>query len=207
MIHPYKNAGFTLFEVLVSIVLLGIIMIGLQQVLGSALSGYEVTKGKQDLLITARFAVDRMVRFAEESDVIANPVSDTAEETLKVSERLLDTYNNTTRAYDIDGDDVLDADNDANDLINDDTTNDPAEYVTFNLDKTDANNWKLKETLPDYSSASLVDTTAAKIICENVVAFECKLLDTDLVEIRLALEKDNSAVDLKTRVRARFVVP
>lgn len=202
-----KKSGFTLFEVLVSIVFIGIIMVGLQQVLGSALSSYENTKDKQDLLVTARFAVDRMARFAEESDAIVNPVSDTAEETLKVSERLLDNYNNSTRAYDIDGDGLIDADNDANDLVNDDTTNDPAEYVTFSLDKTDPNNWKLQESLPDYSTANLTDTTAAKVICENVVAFESKLLDTDLIEIRLALEKENRAVDLKTRVKARFVLP
>jgi len=200
-------AGFTLFELLVSITLLGIIMIGLQQVVGSALSTYGAAKEKQELLAAARYAVERMVMFVEECDQIQNPVSETAEEILKVSERVLDTYNNATHAYDIDGDNTLDADNDANSLVNDDAVNDPLDYITFDLDKTDAENWKLTETMPDYSTATLNDFTAQRVICENVTTFQCKLIDTNLVEIRLVLSSGENEVDLKTRAIARLIAP
>jgi len=199
-------AGFTLFELLVSITLLGIIMIGLQQVVGSALSAYAGAKKKQELLAAAGYAMERMVMFAQACDRIENPVAATAEELLRVSERVLDTYNNATHAYNIDGDDRADADNDANDLVNDDAVNDPAEYVTVDLDKTDAGNWKLTETLPDYSTAALDDVAAARVICEHVSAFECKRLGPNLVEIRLAVRDGENEMDLKTRVRAGAVV-
>lgn len=198
--------GFTLFELLVSITLLSIIMIGLQQVVGSALDAYAAAKEKQELLATARYAVERMVMFVEECDQIQNPVSETAEEVLKVSERVLDTYNNATHAYDIDGDGTLDADNDANSLVNDDVVNDPTDAITFNLDKTDAANWKLIEIQPDYSTATFDDFTAQRVICENVTTFQCKLIDTNLVEIRLVLSSGAGTVDLKTRAIARFII-
>lgn len=200
-----NSAGFTLFELLVSITLLGIIMIGLQQVAGNALSSYAAAQEKQELLSAANYALERMVMFAEDCDQITNPVSETVENVLIISERVIDTYNNSTHAYDIDGDGILDADNDANGLVNDDAVADPWEYVTFDLDKTDADNWKLTETLPDYSTAALDDNTAPRVICEHVTAFECKLLDTNLVEIRLVLSSGNSQVDLKTRAMARLI--
>ena len=206
MFNGSRNKGFTLFELLISIILLGIIMIGLQQVLGTALSAYDTTKKKQDLLVTARYAIERMVMFVGESDLIENPVSETGEEIIKVSERLLDTYDNAAYTYDIDGDGIPDADNDLNDLINDDEINDPPDFITFYLNKTDSGNWKLMEMMPDYSTGDLGDYTAPKVICEHVTVFQCKLLGQNLVEILLTVNNDKTEVTLKTRIKARYVV-
>jgi len=208
MFNASRNKGFTLFELLVSIAILGIIMIGLQQVVGSALSGYDVAKKKQDLLASARYAMERMVMVVGESDQIDNPASETAEEILKVSERVLDIYNNTSHAYFIDGDGILDADNDVDNTVNEDTTNpDPSDLITFDLYKTDPDNWKLMEEMPDYSTANLSDHLAKKVLCEHVTAFQCKRLDINLVEIKLTVNDGQSEVELKTRVIARHIVP
>ena len=50
--------------------ILGIIMTGLYQALATSLASYQETKEKQALLDTARFTMDRMVRFAQETDEI-----------------------------------------------------------------------------------------------------------------------------------------
>ena len=126
-----NKSGFTLIEVLFAVVIIGMIMIGLQQVLGTALSGYEATEKKHDLVARARFAMGRMVMFVQESYAVTNPGTESTEELLKVSERKLDTYNNATQAYDIDGDGFLDADNDADGFINEGPANeDPVENIT-----------------------------------------------------------------------------
>ena len=57
---------------------------------------------------------------------------------------MLDTYDNSTHAYLVDGDGILDADNDSNGFVNDGGS-DPKEYITFTIDKTDASNWKIVE--------------------------------------------------------------
>ncbi|MDP2647536.1 MAG: type II secretion system protein [Desulfobacterales bacterium] len=203
-----NNSGFTLLELLVSIALMGVIVVGLDQVLHTAISAYDNTKEKQELLIQARFALDRISLFIQESDSIVSP-SDTGQEVIKVSERLLDTYNNTTRAYVSAGDGLLDADNNFNGRVNDDITTDPADYIIFDLDKTDASNWKLQEKTPDYSTCCtallLADFAAPIVLCENVTAFSSSRLAANLVEIALTLTRGKSQVALKTRVRARLI--
>lgn len=195
--------GLTLVELLISLAILGIIMVGLQDVMGTAMMTYNQTSEKQDLLAQARFALDRMALFVRECDAISKPDQPTGQEILKVSERVLDTYDNSSQAYDLDGDDFLDADNDADGIVNeDDTTPDPKEWVTFDLDKTDASNWKLHEQRPDYSTATLDDYTATTVIAEHVTAFATKLMTANLVQIELTLTNGQNQVALTTRIRA-----
>ena len=201
-----NKSGFTLLELLISITILGIIVAGLYQALSTAMSAYDATKEKQYLLAQARYAVERMVMFVQESDTISLPDSVSEVEILKVSERVLDTYNNSSHVYTVDGDGILDADNDADYLINNNiTTTDPSELITFDLDKSDAGNWKLMEQVPNYGTGALDDFSAKKEICEHVTVFGCKLMAANLVEIRLTLNNGLSEVSLKTRARARWI--
>ena len=194
--------GFTLAEVLIVVAILGVMMLGLYQILGTALSAEANTEEKQELLIQTRYAMERMVMFAQEADSIVNPASPNGEEKLMVSERVLDTYSNTTHAYVAEGDGIPDADNNADGLINDSTA-DPPDYITFNLDKTDASNWKLREQMPDYGNATPGSFLPYSVLCEHVISFLCKPLAANLVEIQLTLQYGKSIVSLKTRVRAR----
>lgn len=201
-----NKSGFTLLELLISITILGIIVTGLYQALSTAMSGYDATKEKQYLLAQARYTMERMVMFVQGSDTISLPDSESEVEFLKVSERVLDTYNNSSHVYAVDGDGILDADNDADNLVNNNiTTTDPPELITFDLNKTDAGNWKLMEQVPDYDTGALDDFTAKKEICEHVTAFGCKRMAANLVEIRLTLNNGISEVSLKTRARARWI--
>ena len=148
-----------------------------------------------------------MVMFVGESDAIIEPDNDSDHDVLQVSERMLDTYDNSTYAYTIDGDSILDADNDGDGLVNEDDTDppDPREFITFDLDKTEAGNWKLREQMPDYGTAGLDDFTASKVICEHVTVFASNRLSLSLVGIELSVNNGRSEVSLKTRVRARLL--
>ena len=197
--------GFTLIELLICIAILSIIMIGLHQPLVSSLSAYDNTKTEQELLAQARFAMERMVMFFQETDYVSKP-DDVYQEILRINERELDTYNNADNTYTITGDSILDADNDSDGLINEDTISpDPPDLITFDLDKTDGSNWKLREQIPDYGTAALDDFKAYTVICEHVKAFKCSRLSPDLVEIELVLDNGNGEVRLKTRAKARFM--
>lgn len=201
-----NSRGFTLIELLISVLILGIIAVGLQQTLAAAIRSYADTTNKPALLAQARFAMERMVLFAEETDTIANPAGTAGEEVLKVGERIADTYNNTTHAYAVGGDGYLDADSDQDQLVNEHAVDlgEPVQFVTFDLDKTDAGNWKLMEQTPDYGTAALADYTAKRVVCERVTAFSCSRLSPNLIEIRLTLGKDRETATLTTCVRARF---
>ena len=195
-----NGSGFTLVELLITVAILGIIMVGLHQVLWTAISAYESTKEKQDLLAQARFAMDRMAMFVQETDEINIPFPDE----IKVSERLLDTYDNSDQTYMPGGDGYLDADNDADGLVNE-GAGDSREYIDFKLNKDDPSNWKLVEEMPDYSTGAPDDTTAEQVLCEHVTDFTLTLLASNLVEIQLTLNNGKSEMSLKTRVRAMYV--
>jgi prepilin-type N-terminal cleavage/methylation domain-containing protein len=196
--------GFTLLELLVSIFMLSIIGMALFHALGGALATYDTTTDRQAVLHSARFALARMARFAGETGAISEPASGVSVETLIVGERLLDRYNNASHSYDGDGDSFLDADNDADNLVDEDDTNpDPVEYVTYALDKSDAANWKLTEQLPDYGTATLGDSNTSTVLCEYVTEFACRRLGEDVVEIQLAVAQGDHKIHLATRVRAR----
>jgi len=199
-------SGFTLFELIISIAILSIIMVGLHQAMGTSISAYDRVKDKQELLAQGRFAMERMVMFVQETDHVAKP-DDVDQEILEVSERMIDTCDNGTLGYDIDGDGLKDADNDSDGLVNEDGVDspDPREFITFDLDKTDDSNWKLREQMPDYGTSALDDFKAREVVCEHIKLFECSRLSTNLVEIRLILDNGRSGVTLETRARARFI--
>ena len=198
----HSRAGFTLVELLITIMILGIIMTGLYQALATSLASYQETKEKQALLDTARFTMDRMVRFAQETDWIGS--TGMFDDWLEVSERVLDTYDNSTHAYLIDGDGLLDADNDSDGFVNEDGT-DPTETSVFTVDYGDLSNLKIVESRPDYSTASTADWTAWETICEHVTWFDVQRLANDLVQIELTVAQGDNVVSLNTRVKARFV--
>jgi prepilin-type N-terminal cleavage/methylation domain-containing protein len=197
MIKITENNGFTLYELLIAITILGIIMGSLYQVMGSALSAYEYSQSKQALVIQARNAMERMVRFVQETDKIHAAV----DKELKVNERLLDTYDNHSHAYLIAGDNLPDADYDGDGLINE-GDGDDEETVRF---KYDSGTHLLMERLPDYGTAIDDDYRAETEICSHVTRFKCGKLNSNVVEIELTLNDGPNEVNLKTRVGARFV--
>jgi hypothetical protein len=175
-------------------------MVGLHQVMSTAISAYDITKDKQELLAQARFAMERMVMFAQEADDIDIPSG----EQFKVTERVLDTYKNSDNTYMPGGDGYLDADNDSDGIVNE-GGGDTTEYIDFRLDKGDPSNWKLVEEMPDYSTAAPGDTMAEQVLCEHVTDFTLTLLAANLAEIQLTLNDGESGVSLMTRVKAMNV--
>jgi prepilin-type N-terminal cleavage/methylation domain-containing protein len=201
MLRIYDNSGFTLIELLISIAILSVIMIGLHQAMGTALSAHRQTTDRQELLARARYAMERMVMFVQETDQIEIPSVDN----LVLNERVLDTYDNDTHGYTAEGDGYLDADNDHDGLVNEGGVNDdPADLISFSLDKSDPNNWKLQEQMPDYSTSTLDDFLATKVLCEHVTTFASTLLNSNLVEIQLTVNDGKNEVSLKTRVKAMY---
>ncbi len=196
------NSGFTLLELLISMVILSIIMIGLHQAMNTALSAHRQTTDRQELLARGRYAMERMVMFAQETDQIEIPAADN----LVLNERVLDTYDNDTHGYRAEGDGYLDADNDYDGVVNEGGVNDdPVDPISFSLDKSEPNNWKLQEQMPDYSTSTLDDFLATKVLCEHVTAFSCTLLAPNLVEIQLTANDGENEIHLKTRVKTIFV--
>ena len=197
--------GFTLFELIVALAVLGLIMVSFQQVLGQALTTHKDTQERLELVSQARFAMDRIMFLIKETGFIENPAPGGSAEALVVEERSMDAYNNLTQAFAPDG--VLDADKDSNALINDNTTNDPVDKIFINLDKTDADNWKLVEVMPDYSTALVSDSMAQKILCENVQGFQVTrgsavAKQQHLVKLQLVLGIGTNNVSLTTRAIA-----
>ncbi|NNG02243.1 MAG: prepilin-type N-terminal cleavage/methylation domain-containing protein [Desulfobacteraceae bacterium] len=198
--------GLTLIEVLVAVALTSIIVTGLYQVLANAMMTYETVNSRQDTIGAARAAMERMVMFAGRADAVETPGSEMNVETLKISERVYDMYDNTSHAFAADGDRKMDADNDGDGLINEDTANpDILEWVEFTLDKTDAGNWRLTETLPDYSTADVDDTLPPSVICDRVTAFACNRVAPDVVEINLTVDDGEQGITLKTRAKSRWL--
>jgi prepilin-type N-terminal cleavage/methylation domain-containing protein len=95
MLLMHDNSGFTLLELLISIVILSTIMIGLHQAMNTALSAHHQTTDRQEQLARARYAMERMVMFVRETDQIEIPAADN----LVLNERVLDTYDNDTYGY------------------------------------------------------------------------------------------------------------
>ena len=202
MLPMHDNSGFTLLELLISIAILSVIMIGLHQAMGTALSAHRQTTDRQELLARARYAMERMVMFVQETDEIEVVSADS----LVLNERVLDTYYNDTHGYLAEGDGYLDADNDQDGLVNEGGVyDDPADPISFSLDKSDPNNWKLQEQMPNYGSSTLDDFLAVKVLCEHVTAFSCDLLTPSLVEIQLTVNDGENEIHLKTRVKAIYV--
>ena len=195
----HDNSGFTLLELLISMVILSIIMIGLHQAMDTALSAHRRTTDRQELLAQARYAMERMVMFVQETDQLEIAAADN----LVLNERVLDTYDNDTHGYRAEGDGYLDADNDHDGVVNEGGVNDdPVDPISFSLDKSEPNNWKLQEQMPNYSTLTLDDFLATKVLCDHVTTFSCTLLAPSLVEIQLAVNDGENEIHLKTRVKA-----
>ena len=192
----HDTSGLTLVELLVTTAILGIVVVSLHQVMSTSLSAYIDTTSKQDLLAQARYAMERMVMFVQEAGEIKVP----AGEKLEVPERVLDAYDNTTRAYVLSGDGFVDADFDADGLI-DEGSGDNQELVKFHLNKSLE---QLIEKMPDRSTPGEGSYLADKVLCEHVTLFRCKKLTSKLVEIELGLRGGRSEVSLRTRVKARL---
>ncbi|MBI9082256.1 MAG: prepilin-type N-terminal cleavage/methylation domain-containing protein [Desulfobacterales bacterium] len=195
------TAGFTLFELLIALVLMGIAFSGLYQTFGTGLAAYDHTRKEQALVARSRFAMERLVRFVADTDYLFDPASDAPVERLEVSERLLDTRNNATLAYVAAGDGRPDADMDGDGRVNEDAGL-PESRVLFALDKTDGTNWKLTETLPDYATAIATDTQPPRVVIDHVTAFACTRMGLNVVDIRLSVADGDRTIDLHTRVRA-----
>lgn len=209
--QPASQQGLTLFEVLMAVALLSTILLGLQRVLSTSLDAYATGQYKQDLLNQASYALERMARFVRETDSIVEPGPGNQTNTLKISERILDTFNNENQDFAPEGDDYLDADNDHDGQVNEDATDDPDaedphEYVVFSLSGD-----QLREEIPDYSTTALDDTTGPRTICDHVSGFQVLVTNatnsttSTLVEIRLDLETGGHELTLKTRVRPGFI--
>jgi prepilin-type N-terminal cleavage/methylation domain-containing protein len=203
-INSSKKAGFTLVELLIGIVIIGMILGGISQLLGQSLSTYNAVQASQDLVPQARYALERMVTFVQESDYIGAPDTTVSTKELTVSERLSDQYTNASRVYAVAGDGLPDADSNSDGLIND-GGGVPVELITFRLDETDATNGRLMEKMPDYGTSQTGDHKAEIIICEYVTAFSCKRLSPGIVEITLTLQKGSATVTLKTTAKSRLV--
>jgi prepilin-type N-terminal cleavage/methylation domain-containing protein len=202
MLPMHDNSGFTLLELLISMAILSIIMIGLHQAMATALSTHQQTANRQELLAQARYAMERMVMFVQETDQIEIPTADT----LVLNERVLDTYDNETHGYIAEGDGFLDADNDYDGVVNEGGVNeDPVDPISFSLDKSEPNNWKLQEQMPDYGSPTLDDFLATQVLCEHVTTFSSGLLAPNLVEIQLTVNNGDNEIHLKTRVKAMYM--
>jgi prepilin-type N-terminal cleavage/methylation domain-containing protein len=193
------SSGFSLIELLITITLLGIIAVSMHQIVGPSLSSSYEIEGKQNILTNVSFAMERMAMFVEETDEVTAPAS-LLEEELRVTERIMDTHDNNSHAYMIEGDGFLDADNDRDGFINEDPSG-PKEYIRFHLDKTDPANWKLMETRPAYNTTAVGDSAAPKVLCERVTVFQCSRLSAKLIEIQLTATDGRFQAGLKSRFR------
>jgi len=195
--------GFTLIEVLVAVLIIGIVIMAFQQVLSGFLTTHQYTKRTSLLLNQGRFAMDRMVAVTRETAVIDYPAQGSSDEEFRVTERLLDMVNNTNKKYIAAGDGIPDADNDSDGLTdNDPGANDDMELVTFELDKSESDNWKLIETFPDYTTSAMDDSLPKRTLCEHVTQFTCTILTAKLVEFELTMENQGKTIYLKTRAVA-----
>jgi len=109
-----NKSGFTLIELLIAIALMALILGALDQVAARVLSTYSAVQESQNLVPQARYALERMVAFVQESDYIVAPETTSSTKVLTVSERLSDQYTNkvppTLPIYNAAGDGLPDAD-------------------------------------------------------------------------------------------------
>jgi len=211
-LNPVKNkTGFTLFELIVAVAVLGLIMTAFQRVLGQSLSTHKDTREKLEQVSQARFAMDRIAMLIRETGLINIPAAklslESSASSLEIEERIMNFYNNSDHSFVQAGDSFLDADNDSDSIVNDDAVTDPVDWIIISLDTTDPNNTKLVEKLPDYSTADFADKMPERILCENVTRFEVTRGSMDdklhhLVKIELVLGSGINQMSFTTRAIA-----
>jgi prepilin-type N-terminal cleavage/methylation domain-containing protein len=197
----HDRSGVTLVELLLAIAVFSLLVVGLGHALNSVLSSSEELKRRDELVARVRYAMERMVMFAVETDKIA----EARDKKLKITERVLDTYvydpNAATYTYTAAGDGLLDADNNGDGLANQ-GTGDADEFVTFEYNDVTR---LLTETLPNYQTKKNDDYLPPAVICENVTLFKCAKPQNDIIEIELAADDGRDSISLKTRVRTRRI--
>ncbi len=199
--HDAARAGMTLIELLISLVVLGILCAGLQQIFTTAFNVEGTDLAEVDALAALRYTLDRMVTSVQESDAIHTPALAASTTSLVVSERVLDVYNNASHVYTVAGDGRLDADTDADGLVNEDLLSpDAADWITFSLDQSVSGNARIVETRPDYQQSG---SPPALVLCEHVTRFTCRRAHTNLVELTLAVQAGTETYTLHTVARTR----
>ena len=178
-------------------------MSGMYAAIGTVFTAHDQTTRGQDELAHARYALDHMTMFIEETDDIVKPATTSVVERLELTDCVLDTYTNATYRFAAGGDGFLDADNDANGLVNDSAALDPADLVHFYLDKTDSANWLLMMERPNYTTADFHDRAVARMLCEHVTEFKCAYLGNGTVELSLTVLRSAEALTLMTRAKSR----
>jgi len=205
-----NKKGFTLFELIVAVSILGLIMTSFQQVLGQTLSTHKDTQEKLEQVSHARFAMDRIALLIKETGFIETPVQGTSADRLVIEERIMDAYNNLDPDDGSGPDGVLDADKDWNMVVNaedEEDPVDPVDWITIKLDKDEANNWKLVEVMPDYIKGGPLDFMPERILCENVELFQVTrgsdaAKQQNLVKIQLDLGIGINKLSFTTRAIA-----
>jgi len=192
-------------ELVISILLVSIIMAGLYGAIGTVFTAHQSASRGQDNLARMRYALDHMSMFVAATDGIVAPVSTASVARLELTDCILDTYTNTTYTYGATGDGFLDADNDADGLVNESAGSDPADLVRFYLNKTNAANWRLMMERPDYRTAALDDRAAPLVLCEHVTEFRCSYMGNGLVEMSMTVVEAGDSVTLLTRAKSRRV--
>jgi prepilin-type N-terminal cleavage/methylation domain-containing protein len=194
MLRIHDKSGFTLIELLITLTILGIIVTCIYPLSG-AFNAYNTIKDQQYLLAHGRYVMERMVLFTQETGKIELA----GDKELRISERVLDSYDNATHAYKIDGDGLPDSDNNGSGLI-DEGNGDDAEIVRFKLVDN-----LLMERLPNFGTADQNDYLTERVLSEYVTLFKCSKLAGNVVEINLNLTYKGYELQLKTRAKARFV--
>lgn len=113
-----NKTGFTLFELILAVAVLGMVMTSFQGVLGQFLSTHKDTREKLEQVSQARFAMDRIAMLIRETGLINIPVAklslESSDSSLEIEERIMNFYNNSTHSFVQNGDAYLDADNNYN---------------------------------------------------------------------------------------------
>lgn len=138
---PQKfSAGFTLIELIVSIAIAALLLVGLQQILGTSLLAANSVTERTDLAREARFAMARMVDAVRASDKLLLPLVDNPatnwDEHIRIetipasppqgSSTLATAVLAVTldRTQDLDLDGIFDADNDGDGIFDEDPSDD-----------------------------------------------------------------------------------
>lgn len=129
-VHRLPQPGFTYIELLISLLLGSLLMVGISSALSTGFSGSEPVRGKNELNRQARFAMQRMQQAVSQSPWLLVPFADRMA-TVGWKENERDVLAVTLpHNIDSDGDGVADADNDGDGLFDEDlpadTSNDGA---------------------------------------------------------------------------------